>query len=462
MRFITGDEVGLTKIIAPAPPPENDQNDCPSKRRKASEKPQKDIDEPAGPRMTTTTLGTMDRGGEVQLMCWAVWKTQRDTVVVARKDGRVQYLRLEDGSVVREHVVFRERRGEDGKVVVNKYKKGEHFVGLHDVEGTLVACTDLGFVHIIPSPESNAPTSPLPSGTFTTSHALTFRARLHPQHTHLLATGGDECDLTIWNLAEQFPNTTTEETSTTPPPTQLTAHWTSRNVKNDFLNIRVPVWITELAFLDSTATRLIVGTGHHQIRIYDTTLARRPIVDITVGTHPIRSLAVYPVDNASEGVVKTVCSDTTGQMMQVNVDCKAKTAKVVGKYAGLAGAVTDVAIPAGAETVVSVGLDRLLRVFELEGGRKLVQKVYLKQRLCRVLVDDTEAETAAVGNAKGQVGATETATAGNGDEESEAEDDDVWAEISVVGGKQSATNGKAKKRKSTSKDGKSSKRKGVS
>jgi hypothetical protein len=37
-------------------------------------------------------------------------------------------------------------------------------------------------------------------------------------------------------------------------------------VKNDKLDLRVPVWITDLQFMDPSETsKIIVGTGHHQV-----------------------------------------------------------------------------------------------------------------------------------------------------------------------------------------------------
>ena len=43
--------------------------------------------------------------------------------------------------------------------------------------------------------------------------------------------------------------------------------WMSKNVSHDFLDLRVPVWITDLQFLNQQeTTKLVVGTKYHQVR----------------------------------------------------------------------------------------------------------------------------------------------------------------------------------------------------
>ncbi|KAJ3158276.1 WD repeat-containing protein 74 [Geranomyces michiganensis] len=439
MRFVTGDEVGLVKVTTAVKRLQESAPPRPSKKRRGDAKPA----EGATPAVQSTTqvFGAVNRNAAVQLMCWASAAPGKphSQVVVARANGTVQYMSVEDGSVVREHQIIVPRLNEVGLPLLNKYKKTEHFVGLADVNGTLIACTDLGILHVIPPPpltdsaESQLQESRIPGGVFTFNQDLLFRARTHPQHPHLLATGGDERELAIWDLLEQPPvQPPADGSATTLRP--LTATWTARNVKNDFLNIRVPVWITDIRFLDSTKHRLIVGTGHHQIRVYDTLVARRPIIDIKIGSHPVRALSVptpledQSTDNISSGVTTTaIVSDTTGQLFDLVLDVAAKTAKVAGKYAGLSGAITDIALPQNTSTVVTAGLDRFVKVFELGGDRTLLNKTYLKGRLTSVLVDDPE--TAAVEGVRGGVEVEEAGASAHSDDSGEEEDDQVWDEI---------------------------------
>ncbi|KAJ3171915.1 WD repeat-containing protein 74 [Geranomyces variabilis] len=437
MRYITGDEVGLVKATTVVKRQEEQPAPRPSKKRRGDAKPA-DGAAPAGPATTTQVFGSVNRNAAVQMMCWAspAPGEPHSQIVVARANGFVQYLSVEDGSAVREHAIIIPRLNDAGMPVLNKYKKAEHFVGLADVNGTLIACTDMGLLHVIPPPpladssESQLPESGIPSGVFTLNQDLLFRARTHPQHPHLIATGGDERELTLWDLRDQ-PVAQQPLSDVGSAPCPLTATWTARNVKNDFLNIRVPVWITDIRFIDSSKNRVIVGTGHHQIRIYDALTARRPIIDIKLGSHPIRALAVTTTadgdDDAATGGAIAIASDTTGQLFELAVDIVAKTAIVSGKYAGLAGAITDIALPQNTGTVVTVGLDRFVKVFELGGDRTLLSKTYLKGRLTSVLVDDPET-AAVVENAEAGDEEEDGASAHEVDSGDE-EDDQVWDEM---------------------------------
>jgi hypothetical protein len=50
---------------------------------------------------------------------------------------------------------------------------------------------------------------------------------------------------------------------------------------------------------------------------------------------------------------------------------------MMGKFRGIAGAVTDIYICQNSQLVVTVGVDRKLRIFELEGQRRLVKEVWI-------------------------------------------------------------------------------------
>lgn len=63
----------------------------------------------------------------------------------------------------------------------------------------------------------------------------------------------------------------------------------------------------------------------------------------------------------------------------------------LGYFKGFSGAVTDIKIDADCKTVVSTSLDRHLRIHRIV-DRKLLKKVYLKQKLHRVLLANHETE----------------------------------------------------------------------
>ncbi|TPX66753.1 hypothetical protein SpCBS45565_g04305 [Spizellomyces sp. 'palustris'] len=384
MRYITGDEVGLIKITSIP------------RSTSAPKKPRKDASTPSIP--PSRALGSIDREAEIQFICFA---SSQQTVLVARKNGVAEYWDIEAGSVVRHHKVFEQEVDERGKIVLNKHRKGEHFVGVADVDGTLVACTDRGNLHVIPPPTGSPA---FPPGTHNLKRTLLFRAQVYSSNPHLLATGGDEQDLTLWDLS-------TLANAPTPK-------WTAKNVANDYLDMRVPIWITDLAFVSDT--RIITISAHAHLRLYDTIVSRRPIINITVGESPLKSLGFYVNGNS----IQTIVSDTTGHLLDYTLDPHAKTAKLVGKFPVSPGAITG--ISASKDSVVVVGLDRFVRVYDQE--RKLARKVYLKQRLTGLLVDDVEEEV-------------------EGGEEEEKGEEDVWAEMDRVGEKEEKAPTKKLKRK---------------
>ncbi|KAL3246880.1 hypothetical protein MRX96_057387 [Rhipicephalus microplus] len=74
-----------------------------------------------------------------------------------------------------------------------------------------------------------------------------FRMRQHPRKEGIVATGGKENELKLWDLENlQKPV------------------FVAKNVRNDFLDLRVPVWVTDMDFLKDSE-KIIAITGHHQL-----------------------------------------------------------------------------------------------------------------------------------------------------------------------------------------------------
>lgn len=55
--------------------------------------------------------------------------------------------------------------------------------------------------------------------------------------------------------------------------------WTARNLPNDELDLKIPVWDTDLAFLSrSNSHSLVACTAYSEIREYDTRGPRKPVI----------------------------------------------------------------------------------------------------------------------------------------------------------------------------------------
>ncbi|XP_042855775.1 WD repeat-containing protein 74-like [Penaeus japonicus] len=188
------------------------------------------------------------------------------------------------------------------------------------------------------------------------------RMRQDPQSPNLIATGGKENDLQLWDL-----NIPDEPI------------FTAKNIKPDMLQLRVPVWVSDMTFLPEPNC-IALATRHCHVRMYDHKRQRRPVVNFEWEESPLT--CITPVADKSQVVVGTA----HGRMGRFDLRMN-KPEQPVGIYKSFAGAVRDLVVHPHLPLVFSVALDRFLRVHHLETG-KLIHKEYLKSRLNRVLVRD--------------------------------------------------------------------------
>lgn len=135
-------------------------------------------------------------------------------------------------------------------------------------------------------------------------HIPICRARCHPRFVGVFALGGKEVNLEIWK---------------SPADQHLAAfelEYVAKNVANDEYNLKQPVWISDLCFLDDECKPLSEGymiaccTRFHQvcssvdlsdvlqIRVYNTLVSRRPILNVDVGTSPLVSMTLGKNDRS--------------------------------------------------------------------------------------------------------------------------------------------------------------------
>lgn len=192
-----------------------------------------------------------------------------------------------------------------------------------------------------------------------------FRMRQHTRKVGLVATGGKENDLKLWDLE-----------NLEKPVFQ------AKNVRNDFLDLRVPVWVTDMDFL-ADSEKVIAITGHHQVRIYDpSSHQRRPVVDFEFDEYPLTCLSLTPRPE------QVVVGNSRGRVALLDVRRKG----MVHVFKGVAGSIRAVCCHPTLPLVASCGLDRFLRVHDLN-TRLLQTKLYLKSRLnCLLMRTDFAVE----------------------------------------------------------------------
>lgn len=242
-------------------------------------------------------------------------------------------------------------------------------------------------------------------------------ACVNPCRMDHLAFGGGENDVKLFDL---------ERSEVT---------WRAKNVRENFLCLRVPVavntlsWVTEMA---PSRSMLLCGTTDGKVRLYDTSLQRRPLFELKIGhgtgqgsaghtgaaddlVRPVNCAAVSRVSTRNSGSAWSLfVADTVGMLREYDLrhlpTCKAAEIPPGGKkhlslaakqmpfrrgYRGIMGSIRAVDTHASGEAIVAVGLGRFAYVFETKKRSRasLLGKVYLKQKLNAVLFSSEERAT---------------------------------------------------------------------
>ncbi|XP_069677228.1 WD repeat-containing protein 74 [Periplaneta americana] len=177
-------------------------------------------------------------------------------------------------------------------------------------------------------------------------------------NTDTIATGGKENDLALFNLE-------TKECT-----------FKAKNVRPDMLQLRVPVWVSDMDFLPG-GSKVAVCTRYGHVRLYDpSTPQKRPVISMDIPEQALTALAVTSRDH------HVVVGSGKGKMMLVDLR---KKGSVVQHYKGAVGAIKSIACHKTEPYLVSVGLDRNLLIHNLN-SKDLIRKMYLKARLNSVLL----------------------------------------------------------------------------
>lgn len=178
--------------------------------------------------------------------------------------------------------------------------------------------------------------------------------RQDPTHTHVVATCGKENALKVWDL----------QGSEEPV-------FRAKNVRNDWLDLRVPIWDQDIQFLPGSQ-KLVTCTGYHQVRIYDpASPQRRPVLEATYGEYPLTAMTLTPEGNS------VIVGNTHGQLAEIDF----RQGRLLGCLKGLAGSVRGLQCHPSKPLLASCGLDRVLRIHRIRNPRGLEHKVYLKSQL---------------------------------------------------------------------------------
>ncbi|XP_036261530.1 WD repeat-containing protein 74 isoform X2 [Molothrus ater] len=118
---------------------------------------------------------------------------------------------------------------------------GGAFCGLGVLGSSVVTAVESGLVRVWGQQEDEEPLQELQAGPGL------CRMRQDPTRPHVVGTGGKENGLKVWDLQR--------------PQEPL---FRAKNVRNDWLDLRVPVWERDLQFLPGSQ-RIVTCTGHGQL-----------------------------------------------------------------------------------------------------------------------------------------------------------------------------------------------------
>ncbi|AEY97660.1 FAFL023Cp [Eremothecium gossypii FDAG1] len=180
---------------------------------------------------------------------------------------------------------------------------------------------------------------------------------------------------------------------------QLEQIWEAKNVKNDRLDLKVPIWPAALRFLqpavspasDGLNYQFIAVTRHSHLHFYQTTHGRKPFrsVDLLPNREPTTSLEVVgdvtPLGNVKstsfEGF-SIITTDTKKSILQFE-----PSGHLLGKFGGSDIKGFPSYIHVQGKYLVEGGLDRYVRVFELK-NRNMLLKVFAGGKVSSVLLLD--------------------------------------------------------------------------
>lgn len=188
------------------------------------------------------------------------------------------------------------------------------------------------------------------------------------KHENYAAFGGDGADVTVWDIKTQ------------------SKFWEAKAPRRDSNGLMSPAFVTASTFLGDDHHKLIIGTGHHQIRLYDICAQRRPVIAFDFLESPIKA-----IEADTDGYTIFV---GTGSGDLASFDMR--SGKLLGSFKGkVSGSIRSIAVHPTLPIFATCGLDRFLRVFH-KGSRQLLTRVFLKQPLVGVVFDGTYPNKSAV------------------------------------------------------------------
>jgi WD40 repeat protein len=217
-----------------------------------------------------------------------------------------------------------------------------------------------------------------------------------------MAFGGKENDLMLYDIGAE---------------TQV---WKAKNVANDHLSLRVPIWIADISFrlpeeCSVSGATMLTGTGYKHVRGYDTRLdSHKPTFTFDVeGNYRITSIASRRDGNG------VYVGDASGGLFLFDI----RTQRRQNTLKGPVGSIRELTMASDGGCLATVGLDRYARVYSTKTN-KAVSHVYVKNRTNFVQFLDNSEEGSERCQAK---------SAASGAKRKAVELDEIGDELALIG-----------------------------
>lgn len=154
--------------------------------------------------------------------------------------------------------------------------------------------------------------------------------------------------------------------------------WNAKSPPKDNLGIFTPTWFTSATFLSKDDHRkFVAGTNSHQVRLYDISAQRRPVMSID-----FRETSIKAVSEDIDGNTIYI-GNGSGDLASFDM----RTGKLLGCFLGkCSGSIRSIARHPELPVIASCGLDSYLRIWDIH-SRQLLSAVFLKQHLTTVVFD---------------------------------------------------------------------------